>query len=121
VSLGVVLALGALGGAGAVLRFVIEQAITLRLRTPFPFGTLVVNLTGATALGALAGAGLHGDAYKIWGTGLLGGYTTFSAWMLESEQLATARGRHGYAAANIIVSLAGGVLGAWLGRSLAAA
>jgi CrcB protein len=118
VSLGVVLGVGALGGIGAVLRLVVEQAITLRARTAFPLGTLAVNLSGAFALGVLAGAALSSDAYRIWGVGLLGGYTTFSAWMLDTEQLG-AGGRRALAALNIIVSLLFGVLGTYLGRTLA--
>ena len=117
-SLGVVLGVGLLGGLGAVLRFAIEQAITLRARTAFPLGTLVVNLSGAIALGVLAGAALSSDAYKIWGVGLLGGYTTFSAWMLETEELGVT-GRRAFAALNIIISLVFGVLGAYAGRTLA--
>ncbi len=51
------------------------------------------------------------------GAGLIGGYTTFSTWMLESERLAVA-GARGVAAANIVVSLLAGVGAVWLGREL---
>jgi fluoride exporter len=74
-----------------------------------------VNLTGAFALGVLAGAAVSGDALRLAGTGLLGGYTTFSTWMLESHRLAEdGRGRLG--AANLLVSLLAGLAAAWLGQ-----
>jgi CrcB protein len=113
VSLAVVLGVGLLGGLGAVARFLVDHAITTRRRTAFPLGTLAVNLTGAVALGVLAGAALSSDAYRLWGVGLLGGYTTFSTWMLETQRL-NAR----LAVLNVVASLVFGVLGVWLGRGL---
>lgn len=118
-----VLAVGLLGGAGSVLRFLLERAITGRAarrrphRPPFPLGTLAVNLSGAFLLGVLVGAAPGGDVLRLLGTGLLGAYTTFSAWMFESERLA-AGGRRRAAAANIAISLALGLLAVWLGREL---
>ena len=44
-----------LGGAGAVLRFLLDRAVARRVARPFPFGTLTVNLSGAVLLGLLAG------------------------------------------------------------------
>ena len=52
----------------------------------FPLGTLAVNLSGALLLGFLVGVSLHGDAYLIAGTAVLGSYTTFSTWMLETQR-----------------------------------
>jgi CrcB protein len=116
-SLPVVLGLGALGGLGAVLRFLLDGTVSRRLGRAFPYGTLAVNLSGAAALGVLAGAAVQGDAYKLWGVGLLGGYTTFSTWMLESHRLAE-EGRGGLTLINVAGSLVLGVLAAWLGRHL---
>jgi fluoride exporter len=116
-SLLVVLALGALGGAGAVARFVLDAQVTRRLGRTFPYGTLAVNLSGATALGVLAGAALGGDAYRIWGVGLIGGFTTFSTWMLESHRLAE-DGRGVPAALNVVASLIFGIAAVWLGRQI---
>ncbi len=48
------------------------------------WGTLVVNLTGSFVLGLLTGLSVTGDALLLFGTGLLGAYTTFSTWMVES-------------------------------------
>jgi CrcB protein len=119
-SLPVVLAVGALGGLGAIARFVLDGAIAGRLGRDFPYGTLAVNLSGAFALGVLVGAALTGDGYRIAGTGLLGAYTTFSTWMFESHRLAE-DGRGGLAALNIGVSLVLGIGAIWLGRRIGAA
>jgi CrcB protein len=109
-----------LGGAGAVARVVVDAAVTRRRRGTFPAGTLVVNLSGTLVLGILVGAALHGDAYRLLGTGLLGAYTTFSTWMLETHELSAGR-RLGLAALNVAGSLACGIAAVWLGRRLGAA
>jgi len=79
---------GALGGLGAVGRFVVDGVVSARRPSDFPFGTLAVNLSGGFALGTLVGAGVGGDVRFVLGTGLLGGYTTFSTWMFEAQRLA---------------------------------
>jgi CrcB protein len=109
------LAVGVLGGLGAIARFLTDRAVSQRLRSAFPFGTFVVNISGAFALGLLAGVGPGRGAYVVVGGGLLGAYTTFSTWMLETED----RGRGGHrtvAAANVLGSLAVGLAAVWLGR-----
>jgi CrcB protein len=116
-SLLVTLGLGALGGLGAVARFLLDAAVSRRLGRVFPYGTLAVNATGSFALGVLAGAAVGGDAYRLWGVGLIGGYTTFSTWMLESHRLAE-EGRGVLTALNVVVSLVAGVLAVWVGRQL---
>ncbi len=125
----ILLAVGILGGVGSVARFVLDRAVTDRAEQAdrarhaapaFPLGTLAVNLSGALLLGLLVGLASGGDALRLLGTGLLGAYTTFSAWMLETERLA-AGGRRGAAAANIAISLVLGLLAVWFGRELGAA
>jgi len=115
VSLPVYLALGAGGGVGAMLRFLLDGIVSERSDGAFPSGTFVVNISGALALGLLFGAGAAGTTYAILGTGLLGGYTTFSTWMYETHRLAE-DGERASAAANVIVSLIAGVLAVALGR-----
>ncbi len=78
---------GAFGAAGAYARFALAAAVTARRPGDFPAGTFVVNLTGGFALGVLTGFGVTGDALFVLGTGFLGGYTTFSTWMLEAQRL----------------------------------
>jgi fluoride exporter len=119
VSAPVLIAVGLVGGLGAIARFALDGAVSARLGRQLPFGTLAVNLTGAFALGALA-ATLSGDAYRIAGTGFLGAYTTFSTWMFESHRLGE-DGRLRAGALNIAASLALGLGASWLGRRLGAA
>lgn len=78
-------AVGAVGGLGAILRFTIDGQICRHVGGRFPLGTLGVNLSGAALLGGVVGAGLGGRALLVLGTGLLGSYTTFSTWMLETH------------------------------------
>ena len=98
---------GLLGGVGAVARFAVSAAVARRTAAWFPYGTLAVNLSGSALLGLIGGLALHGDALTLAAGGLLGSYTTFSTWMLDSERLAEgARGRG--LAANLLGSLAPG-------------
>jgi CrcB protein len=79
---------GALGSLGALARFAVDGRVQSRVRGDFPLGTLLVNFSGAFALGVLAGAAVVGDALLLAGTGFLGAYTTFSTWMFETQRLA---------------------------------
>ena len=67
-----------LGALGAYARYTVSS------RWPVPWGTLVVNVTGAFVLGLLTGLSVTGDTLLLLGTGFLGAYTTFSTWMVES-------------------------------------
>lgn len=108
----------ACGGVGAVLRFLVDGAVSRRLSGRFPYGTLVVNLSGAFVLGLLDGIVLPGDEALLFGTGVIGAYTTFSTWMFETQRLGEER-QVARAVANIWVSLVAGVglaaLGLWWG------
>jgi fluoride exporter len=116
----VLLAAGLVGGVGAILRFLLDGAVGRRVGRAFPFGTLAVNLSGAFVLGVLAGAALSDDAYRVAGTGLIGAFTTFSTWALESHRLAE-DGRAPLGALNFAASLVLGVTLAWAGQRLGAA
>jgi len=117
VSAVVILGIGMLGGLGAVARFLLDGAVAGRLGRGFPYGTLVVNLSGSFALGVVVGAALDQDAYRLAGTGLLGAFTTFSTWALESHRLGE-DGELRLGAFNFAVSLFLGVGAAWAGRHL---
>ncbi len=78
---------GVFGAIGSWARFRVGSLIATRRPSDFPFGTFVVNLTGGFLLGLLTGLSVTGDALLVFGTGLLGGYTTFSTWMVEAERL----------------------------------
>lgn len=106
------------GGAGAVLRFLVDRAVTRRVVRPFPIGTMTVNLTGAAVFGLLSGLTLGHHVSLLAGTALVGSYTTFSTWMLETQRLAEER-QTWPAVANIVLSLALGVAAAVVGQSIA--
>jgi fluoride exporter len=114
------LAVGLFGGVGALGRFLLDAAVSLRLGRQFPLGTLVVNASGALLLGLLGGLGVGGRGMLLAGAGLLGSYTTFSTWMLESHRLGE-DGELGLAATNLAVSLLAGVAAAAAGWALGAA
>ena len=117
----------ALGGAlGAVLRYLTGIGV-LRLfgATPMPLGVLAVNVLGSLLAGLfVAFAAQRGVMHlsPLIVTGVLGGFTTFSAFSLEAVALYE-RGALGlatiYVLANVILSLAALMLGLALGRSLA--
>lgn len=79
---------GVFGALGALARFRSGKAVAARLATDFPAGTFVVNMTGGFALGLLTGLSLNSNVMLVLGTGFLGGYTTFSTWMVEAQRLA---------------------------------
>jgi CrcB protein len=85
------LGVAVLGGLGAVARYRVGAAVAARVAGDFPLGTLLVNLTGTLALGVLAGAAAPASAQLLLGIGFLGGYTTFSTWMVESGRSGEAR------------------------------
>lgn len=121
------IALVAAGGAGgAVLRYLVGRWMGPTADASFPWHTFAVNVTGAFVLGlALVLAARQG--WPAWwrpliGVGLLGGYTTFSTFSLETVELAmhgswgTAAG---YAFGSLAAGLAGAALGIALGRAMA--
>jgi fluoride exporter len=115
------IAVGLLGGVAAAARFVIDAEIASRVGGPFPLGILAVNLSGALALGLVAGAALHGQALVIVAGGGIGSFTTFSTWILDSHRL-DAAGQARLAWINVGLSLVAGfaavAFGHWLGSSL---
>jgi CrcB protein len=111
-----------LGALGAVARYRVGAAVAARVAGGFPLGTLVVNLTGTLALGVLVGAAVSARAELILGVGLLGGYTTFSTWMVESERLGEAREivlLLANVAAPMLLGLGAAALGYVLGQAIA--
>jgi CrcB protein len=107
------------GGAGAVLRFYVDAIVSSATGRDFPFGTLVVNLSGAALLGLLTGLVLSSNTELVAGAGVIGSYTTFSTWMLETQRLEEER-QHRKALANVLLSLVLGVAAAALGRLIGA-
>ena len=115
----------ALGGAmGSVARYKLSGLVlhhTVDWR--FPAGTFLVNVLGCLVAGILAGLAekhdlISADARLLLFTGVLGGFTTFSAFGLETMFLLK-RGEIAIAAANVIVSVVAGLLALWLGLGVA--
>lgn len=117
-----------LGGAiGAGLRYGVGLAAAGRLGAQFPWGTFIVNLAGGLGAGLLLGFLIaRGDVADPWrlflGIGLLGGFTTFSAFSAETAYMLQ-RGQFGLAALYVSASVVGALIllfaGLWLARAVA--
>lgn len=109
------------GGLGGLARYEVAGVVQRLTRSPRPWGTAVVNLLGAAALGLLLGVqapdGASTITVDLLGTGFLGGFTTFSTWMVESAHLAEEAGAAGLRAGvvNLVGMLVVGVAAAALG------
>jgi CrcB protein len=113
------LGIGLAGGAGAVLRFLLDGRVSARLGSGFPYGTLSVNLSGAGILGFISAVVLNPQLALIVGTGVMGGYTTFSTWMFDSQRLSEDR-KPARSWANVILSLIAGLMCTAAGYALGA-
>lgn len=106
------------GGAGSVARFLVGRWAAQQLGSGFPYGTLIVNLAGCFALGAVAQAATSAnwplDVRAAVIAGLLGGFTTYSSFNQETLTL-LAGGSTGAALANVTITMAGGLAAGWLG------
>lgn len=118
----------ALGGAlGSVLRYFVTAAMVQRAGAGFPYGTLVVNVTGCLLIGAIAelmqtrvvGAGPWVRTFLV--VGVLGGYTTFSSYAYETLTLTAERAAGValfYAAGSVVLGVAAAYAGTVLVRLL---
>ena len=114
-------ALAIAGGIGAAARFVADSLIAARSRGTVPLGTLVINVSGSFLLGLLAGwaarVGAPPDVRLVLGTGLLGGFTTFSTASVELVRLARDDRRWtalALALGMVVLSLAAAATGLWI-------
>ncbi len=115
------------GGLGAVARWAFGLAAARWLGAVWPWGTLGVNILGSFAMGLVMAALMRGGTMSVeaenWrlflATGILGGFTTFSAFSLESARMIEAGqwGQAGlYGLASVVVSIAALFAGMALGR-----
>ena len=110
------------GGVGSMMRHGVNVGAARLAGTAFPYGTLTVNVTGSLAMGLFAGYfAFKGDASQSWRlflmTGILGGYTTFSAFSLDAALLYE-RGQLGLALVYVLASVGLSVLGLFVGLAL---
>ncbi len=119
------LVLVALGGAaGSILRYLTDRRVQQWRDSPFPFGTLTVNVAGSFVLGFLSGLLLHGaepsSVRALMAVGFCGGLTTFSTFGYETVRLFLDKTRL-YAVVNVLVTVAAGLTSGALGLLLATA
>ena len=110
------------GGLGAAMRHGINLLSARLVGTAFPYNTVFENITGSTVMGLLVGYfAFRGGISQHWQlfltTGILGGYTTFSAFSLDTILLFE-RGQPGLAVLNMAASLAFAVGGLYAGLAL---
>ena len=112
------------GGVGAAIRHGVNVVGLRTLGPGFPYSTFIINITGSTIMGLVAAYfAFKGDASQHWRlfltTGILGGYTTFSAFSLDAALLYE-RGELGLAAlyviASVVLSIGGLFAAFWLVR-----
>jgi len=124
-SVWLVLAAAAAGGVGAGLRYLVDAAVMRGRRNAFPLGILIVNVSGSFALGLVVGLGaaIAPPAIAlVVGTGLLGGYTTFSTVSVETVLLFQRRRRRAAmvnVVGTLVLALVAAALGSLAGLALA--
>jgi CrcB protein len=110
------------GGLGSTLRHIINMITPRVLGTGFPYHTFIINITGSIVMGLIAGyLAFKGEASQPWRlflmTGILGGYTTFSAFSLDAALLYE-RGEIGLALFYVLGSVLFSILGLFAGLAL---
>jgi CrcB protein len=119
----VVVAIGVAGAAGALARYGIANVALRRHTHGFPWGTFLVNVTGAFALGLIITLATQRWGMSDWlrsavTVGFLGSYTTFSTFSIDTYRLAAER-ELGLAAANVVASWVAALAAVYLGIVLA--
>lgn len=110
------------GGFGSMLRHATNQASAAILGVDFPYGTMFVNIVGSLTMGLIAGwFALHGGGGQMLPlfltTGILGGFTTFSAFSLDAALL-WERGEFGNAAVYVFGSLVTAIVAVFVGLAI---
>jgi CrcB protein len=116
------LAVAAAAGLGAVARYLLDQFVQRQTASSFPYGTLVINVSGSLLLGLVLGLAMHHGLTNapttVIGAGFAGGYTTLSTWAYETLVLAEERA-YLRAAVNVGASAGLGLAAAAAGFGLA--
>lgn len=104
---------------GSLARYFLGRFVTERLKMIFPFGTFIINITGAFMLGMVNGTGLGGGAYFLLAEGFLGAYTTFSTFIYEGFNLVQNNKKLNaliYISTSLILGILGFITGFALGK-----
>jgi len=113
--------IAAFGAVGALARYWLGRYVAEKTGAHFPWGTFLINVSGAFLLGLLnglpAGHPLSGAWKTALGGGFCGAFTTFSTWSVETVRLAE-KGRRQMAWANLVLSVVAGLLAAGAGLAL---
>lgn len=110
------------GAAGTGARYLVALWAAQRFGSPFPYGTLIVNLVGCFGIAAA----MHAALTLSWSPtvrsaiaiGFIGGFTTYSSFNYETSRLLE-EGAHGPAAANAVATIVGSFAAGWLGLMFA--
>ncbi len=117
----IILAIGTGSFLGGILRYALTQFVQEKYASAFPYGTFLVNMIGCFLIGLVFGLTDRGSLNPEWklflATGLIGGFTTFSAFSNETIELLRS-GHFGSAALYIAGSLIAGLAVTFLGMSI---
>lgn len=117
----ILLAIGTGSFIGGVSRYLLSQFIQTKFLSTFPFGTLIINIIGCFLIGLVFGLSDRGNLTQEWrlflATGLLGGFTTFSAFSIETISMLR-DGQLWHASAYIVLSVVVGLIATLIGITI---
>jgi CrcB protein len=119
------LLVGVGGALGSIARYGLNQLVQQRTAANFPLGIFVINIAGSLAIGVVGGLAVSGrwplspEARTFIVVGLLGGFTTFSSFSLDTLTLLRS-GHSGQALLNVAGQVGLSLIGVWIGYRLAA-
>lgn len=102
------------GILGSIARYTLGKAISEKINSTFPAGTLIINISGAILLGILNGCSPGKSLLLLFGDGFLGAYTTFSTFMYEAFNLLQENERRNaliYTISSVVFGVAGFIAG----------
>ena len=117
----ILLAIGTGSFIGGIFRYLLSQSVQARFLSAFPFGTITVNVAGCFLIGIVLGLSDRNGIPHEWrlflATGLLGGFTTFSAFSSETINLIR-DGQVMYASLYTVITVVAGLLATYIGYSI---